>query len=160
MEKSVSQVHVMLYLKTKHFQVWGKTQGSLVATKPEDRCFQSMCSFPYWGLSAHRHPSASKSSTTDFLPLDAHLLSRPYLGSFCIVERSSSQLKISSLPALEGAGLFHQHPLFYDSLQNKEGRVLSIHFTYSIFYALPPNTHTKKDWSLRSIILVPSAGSA
>jgi len=97
-----------------------KQRDLLVATKPQTGAFRA-CAL-YWGLLSHRRPSASKSSTTDFLPLDSYVLSRPHLSSFCIVERSSSQLKISSLPALEGAGLFHQHPLFYDSLQNKEGR--------------------------------------
>lgn len=113
-KKTTTQQHRISKCEAKHWEL-------LAAAKPEDGCFQSTWSFLNWGLPSHRHPSASKGPTLPFFfPWNGIIFSRPYLSSFCIVESSSSQLKISSLPALEGAGLFHQHPLFYDGLQNKE----------------------------------------
>lgn len=117
------------------------------AAKPKERCFQNTCSLLMICL---------QDSYTDFLPMEQNAFSTPYLSSFCIVERSSSQLKVSSLPALEGAGLFHQHPLFDDSLQNKERTEVKPTFYFPELFTFSPY----RDHSFRPIILVPSAGSA
>lgn len=43
-----------------------------------------------------------------------------YLGSFCIVELSSFQAKISSSPAIERPGLLHQKAFFRGNLKFKK----------------------------------------
>lgn len=105
-----------------------------VATKPEDRCFQGIRSLLMVRL---------QDSYTNFLPMKPNVFSTPYLSSLCIVERSPSQLKISSLPALEGAGLFHQHPLFDDSLQNKKRTEVKPTFYFPEVFTFSPYIPTE-----------------
>lgn len=133
---------------SKDFQVWDITQGS-------------SSSYKAW----RPVPKEPLFSAEGCLPTDTHLLPKPlywfpslasevpsgaYLSSFCIVERSSSQFKVSSLPALEGAGLFHQHPLFYDSLQKHQKRGVKHRFYWQARFLFPQHAPVGKQLKLET----------